>query len=292
MMRRYREPRDIWAVVTDSFRLARDVVPRVLVPLLAVALVPVVMGAVFLLLAGVNPWELPGTPWSMDAAAMQAGLKEEVGPVFFGTVALVTVGTLLVTTWAFSLILACTDRMVRGTDSRGAAGRVPALIGAVLLLILISVLVMLPLLFVGGVAGVLADGNSAIGALLVLLAVGVVMTGGSLLAPAVVIERRGPAAAIGRSFRLVMPRFFRVAGVLGFYSLVYLVLAVLASLVAWLALALIPLGSVRMLVNIVLGMLFQAVPMLLSVTMTGSLYYDVIARAEPPGEGAPFTFGS
>jgi hypothetical protein len=111
-------------------------------------------------------------------------------------------------------------RITLGEAWRIALPRLPALLGALLILVAVTA-VSLGVLFLAGFLLVSAGAPAgALAALLVLGSLGLICLGTwfsvmfSMFAPAVVLERQGPFRALARSWRLVRRSFWRVFGIL------------------------------------------------------------------------------
>jgi hypothetical protein len=121
-------------------------------------------------------------------------------------------------------------RVTMGEAWQLALPRLPAILGAI---VLTALCVLGPLAAVAGLVVVLVLAHVYAGAVIVGILGGIaaicvdvwfsVMF--SLAAPAVVLERRGPARALGRSWRLVRGSFWRVFGILLLAELIVLVVS-------------------------------------------------------------------
>lgn len=272
----YRQPRRLSTVLADGFRLAWRSLPRAWPACLLALGLYMVAGPVLTALTGEDPNDLGlGSP--PDAEALVDGATAAM------LLALYVALNLTLLLWITAMLIGEMSRLAgfqARSGPRAALGRVPAMLGAVLIYGL-AVAVAAGLL--GGVLGVVIGWQTDVAALAV---VGVVayLAMVLVLGPGLtVLEQLGPIQAMGRSVRLVLPRWVRVGGLLVLVVLLNVGVALVIGLIVTVLIHLVDPDRVTAIlawwVNPALGTAFLVV----GAGLVCSLYWDLRAReAGPP----------
>ncbi|GIH22086.1 hypothetical protein Aph01nite_03960 [Acrocarpospora phusangensis] len=171
---------------------------------------------------------------NMDEAALADNPEQILGPIatFLGGTILGAIVSVIAMVVLTGMLTSVVGRSVFGESIgigeawRQTAGRVLPLLGLGLVqTVMVFGIFLVPLLFVGVLVAPLVDVGVAVLLVFLFLVLGVIAavflyTKMALAGAAVVLERIGVAAAIGRSFRLVRGDFWRVFGILLLTSII------------------------------------------------------------------------
>jgi len=227
----------------------------------------VAVAAVVLLPAGVAQALLAAETGGIDLAPLLDPVSPSVPPGFDRFLSL-TLVSLLVGTVASLLVQAACIRIFAGEyESRPVGGS--AALGSALRLALPVV-----------AAGLLVGLGTGLGAFAFLVPGVWLWVSWYVAVPALVVERTGPVAALGRSFRLVRPRFWPVLGT----ALVPTVVAALASYTAGtVAALLVPgTGSPAAVASSAAASLAAVLTVPFTAAVAAATYVDLRVRTEGP----------
>jgi len=267
----FRQPRRLWTVLADGFRLAWRSLPGVWPACLLALVLYTLAGPVITALTGEDPHGLGfGTP--SDAEALVEGAT---AAMLLGLYVVLNLSLLL---WITAIFIGAMSRLA-GVDvpaePRAALGRLPAMLGAALLYGL-AVVVTAGLL--GGLLGMLIGWQTDLAALAV---IGVVAYLAMLLVlgPGLtVLERAGPIQATVRSVRLVLPCWARVAGLLVIVVLLNIAVALILGLIVTVLIHLVDPDRVATTLAWAVNPILATAFLVVGAGLVCSLYWDLRAR--------------
>ncbi|MGB5211391.1 MAG: hypothetical protein WBN31_05660 [Gammaproteobacteria bacterium] len=276
------QPRGVMTVIVDGFRLALRALSGAWGPVLITVLIYLLIGPTMRALTGIDPYDLG------------FGVPEQTVPLVSEPTAAVALGlyglvNILLLMWVFALLLQHMQRAARPGDAStqdpvspiGALRRVPAMIGASLLVAFILVLSMALM----ARAFVALDGMLALVLMLLAVTIGGILTLILMLGPALpVLENTGPIASLSRSTRLVWPCWLRISWLFLLVVLLNIAVTLVLGLAVTLLIQLLHPETLSGILGWILNPLFGVGYMLFGAGLTVSLYYDLLARGAASGD--------